>query len=272
MKLFYLFLRCLPIPLLKIIFRFFALLVYVALGNRRRITHENIKYAIGGDYKKLALKSYLYFADMVAVNVKFLEKREFFERNFTIEGIENYYEAKSKGKGVIFTTAHFGNWEMLVCGFAVLEEPINVMVRPIDAKSVDEVVEKARSSCGNRIISSRLSAFEFIRILKKGEALGILIDQAGGDGSFKVDFFSRKAKVSESVGVFCCKLGVPVLPAYLKEEGRKFTIVIEEAIECDPKKHKMDAVQEVMDRIYERFEEWIKKEPHKYFWMHNRWK
>ncbi len=272
MRFIYLLLKYLPLSVLRVFFRFIAILVYIGLEKRRKIAQENIRLAIGGNYKKIALKSYLYFADMVALNVKYLDDKRFFEKYFEIKGLENYVKAKAKKKGVIFTTAHFGNWEMLVCGFAVLQEPINVMVRPIDTKSVDDIVEKARSSCGNKILSSRLSAFEFIRLLKKGEVLGILIDQAGGDGSFKVDFFGRKAKVSESIGVFCCKLGVPVLPAYLKEEKKRFTIIIEEAIECDPKKPKMEGVKEVMEKIYRRFEDWIKKEPHKYFWMHNRWK
>ncbi len=273
MRLLYRFLKILPLWMLKGLFRFLSIIVYFALPKRRKIAQNNIKFAIGGDYKKLAFKSYLYFADMVAINVKYLGNRDFFEKRFTIVGYENYVKAKSKGNGVIFTTAHFGNWEMLVCGFAVLKEPIYIMVRPIDTKCVDDLVESVRASCGNRILSSRLSAFEFIRLLKRGNVLGILIDQAGGDGSFKVDFFSKKAKVSESVGVFCCKLDVPVLPAYLKEhDDGTYTIVIEDAIECDKDKVRMDAVQEVMDGIYKRFEKWIREEPHKYFWMHNRWK
>ncbi|AEA33415.1 lysophospholipid acyltransferase family protein [Hippea maritima] len=272
MRFVYGFLRLWPLCCLKALFRTVVLLVYLILSKRRRITQNNIRYAIGGDYKKLALRSYLYFADMVAFNVKYLQNRAFIEKHFNIEGYENYLKAKSLGRGVIFTTAHFGNWEMLVCAFAVLKEPINIMVRPIDNKSVDELVESIRSSCENKVLSSRMSAFEFIRMLKKGEVLGILIDQAGGDGSFKVNFFGRKAKVSESVGVFACKLGVPVLPAYLKEENNSFTIVIEKAILCDRDKPKREAIQEVMDRVYERFEAWIKSQPHKYFWMHNRWK
>ncbi len=268
----YRILRLLPLWFLKGLFRFLIFIVYIALPKRRRITQENIRLAIGGNYKRLALKSYFYFADMIAFNLKFLGNKDFIKKHFRVEGYENFLKAKSLGKGVIFTTAHFSNFEFLACGFSVLKEPMYIMVRPIDSKFVDNVVETVRESCGNKVLSSRLSAFEFIKLLKKNSVLGILIDQAGGDGSFKVEFFGRKAKVSESVGVFACRLKVPILPAYLKEENGIFTAVIEEPIMCDENKPRMEAVQDVMDRVYRRFEEWIKREPYKYFWMHNRWK
>ncbi len=262
-------LRAMPLSCLKGITRFAMLLVYVAVPSRRRIAEKNIEMAIGKDASKITLKTYLYFADMIAINIKYLGRKCFVER-IKIRGMENFEKAKSLGRGVIFTTAHFGNWEMLVCAFAMKKEPINVMVRPLDNRNLDKLVNRVRSSCGNRIISSRESAFTFIRILKRGEPLGVLIDQAGGDGSFKVEFFGRKAKVSESIALFSRKLGVPILPAYLRDDTLE--VIIEEPIIAPRTDDFEKDIANTMKKVYSRFEEWIRENPHKYLWMHNRWK
>ncbi len=272
MKLLFKILRSLPLPVLELITYSSMIAVYIALPKRRKLAEQNIRFAIGGNWKKTAFKTYLYFANMLAVNIKYLGDRDFVERHVKITGVENYRFAKSLGKGVIFTTAHFGNWEMMVCAFAFLYEPIHVMVRPLDNKSVDKLITEVRSSCGNKILSKRLSAFKFIEILRKGGVLGVLVDQASSDNTFKLDFFGRKARVNEGIAVFSHRLGVPILPAYIRENGRGYEVVIEEPILPNPDKSFKEDIEEIMKKVYSRFEEWIRKEPHKYFWMHNRWK
>ncbi len=265
-------LRKLPLPVLKSITSFSIMFVYLALPKRRRMAEDNIRLAIGGDYKKTALRTYLYFANMLAINIKYLGDEEFIKKHVKIKGIENYEYAKSLNRGVIFTTAHFGNWEMMVCAFALLYEPIYVMVRPLDNKSVDRLVESVRSSCGNKILSKRLSAFEFIRILRKNGVLGVLVDQASSNDTFRIDFFNRKARVSEGIGIFSHKLNIPILPAYMVELENTYEVVIEKPILPNVEENFRKDVEDIMKKVYSRFEEWIRREPHKYFWMHNRWK
>ncbi len=265
-------LRSMPLGFLKFISYFAIMVVYALLSKRRKLAQNNIKMAIGGNYKKIAFQTYIYFAKMIAVNIKYLGNKEYVKKNVKVTGIENYEYAKSLNRGVIFTTAHFGNWEMMVCAFAYLHEPIYVMVRPLDNKNIDELVEEIRSSCGNKILSKRASSFSFIKLLRKNKTLGILVDQASSDDSFKIDFFNRKARVSEGIGVFSHKLKVPILPAYMNENEGKYEIVIEKPILPENTDSFKKDVEEIMKKVYSRFEEWIRKEPEKYLWMHNRWK
>ena len=265
-------LRSLPLSILKFISYGVIMIIYIVMPRRRRLAQNNIKMAIGGNYKKTAIKTYLYFAKMIAVNIKYLGDKDFIKKHVKVTGIENYRYAKSLNSGVIFTTAHFGNWELMVCAFAFLYEPIYVMARPLDNKSVDNIIEEIRSSCGNIILSSRLSSFSFIKLLRKNKILGVLVDQASSDDSFKIDFFNRKARVSEGIGVFSHKLNVPILPAYMKEDKNGYEIVIEEPILPVKSDDFKKDVEEIMKKVYNRFEEWIRKEPEKYLWLHNRWK
>lgn len=272
MKFLYKVLKILPMPILLALFDCLAVVLYSALKKRRLIAQDNIKKAIGGNYKKTALKTYLYFAKMAAENVKYIGNEKYIREHLTIEG-EGYYDyAKSLNKGVIVVLAHFGNWEMMACAASFLKEKINIMVRPLDNRKLDEIIENARESCGSRVVSSRESTFRFIKMLKRNETIGILVDQAANEDSLKIDFFNRKARVNEGAAVFSYRLGTPVLPAYLEESEGKYTLVLEKPIICEHTDHFKKDMENMMIKIYSRFEEWIKHSPEKYLWMHNRWK
>jgi len=274
MKCIYRLLRLLPYSIIKAMFGFVAVLMYFALTSRRKIGLKNIELALGVDRakaKKILFNTYLYFARMVSLNVKHLGDKKFIEKHFRIEGLENFEEALSHNKGVMFTTAHFGNFEMLVCGFAILKRPINVMVRPLDNKALDKLVLDIRQSCGNRVVSARLSTFDFLKMLQDRQIVGILADQYGGSKGLEVEFLGRSAKSSEGIALLSYKNKTPILPAYLKEEGKTYTIVIQKPIYPTDEPFKQ-AIHTIMRSIYAEFEEWIKKEPTKYLWMHNRWK
>lgn len=51
-----------------------------------------------------------------------------------------------------------------------------------------------------------------------------------------------------------------------------YTIVIGDPIEADAELDKKEAIQNVTDKINIRLEEWIRKYPEEWFWLHNRWK
>src|SRR5215831_567443 len=58
------------------------------------------------------------------------------------EGLEHYTEAKRRGRGVLFATAHLGNWELSAFAHALMTEPMSIVVRPLDNPRLDDFVEK----------------------------------------------------------------------------------------------------------------------------------
>ncbi len=266
-------LKILPKPVLVGFFSFVSIVIYIILPRRRKLAVENIKNAIGGNYRKTAFKTYLYFAKMASDTIKYLGDEEYLKEHVSIKGLENYEYAKSLNRGVLFTTAHFGNWELMVCAFAVKVEPVTIIVRPLDNKALNKLVEQKRTNCGNRLFSSKDSnTFGLIKLLKKNGILGILTDQARRSDKIKIKFFNRDARVAEGIAVFAHKLKVPILPAYMKELDNGYEIVIEKPIlSHDADDYKSD-IKAIMEDIHKRYEDWIRQEPCKYLWMHNRWK
>jgi KDO2-lipid IV(A) lauroyltransferase len=61
------------------------------------------------------------------------------------EGLENYEAAKQAGRGVLVATGHLGNWELSAFSHALMTEPMNVMVRPLDNPLIDTLLESGRS-------------------------------------------------------------------------------------------------------------------------------
>ena len=48
------------------------------------------------------------------------------------DGFQNFAEARARGKGVLFLTAHFGGWEIGSFVHSLNGNPMNIVVRPLD--------------------------------------------------------------------------------------------------------------------------------------------
>ena len=110
------------------------------------------------------------------------------------EGLEHFHMAKAGGKGVLFATAHLGNWELSAFAHGMLTEPMNVVVRPLDNPKIDAMVTRLRTMTGNKVIEKKDYARGILRALGRNEAVGILIDQNTSlDEGMFVDFFGLQA-------------------------------------------------------------------------------
>jgi len=268
-------LRIFPKIFLKFLFVFLAFLLWWLIPSRRKIAINNIKHAFKKDdewTKKTAKRTYIFFADFITDCIKLLgtDKKKI-RKCVKIEGLENFLEAKEKNRGIIWVTAHFGNWEIMAYAFSLLIGKAYLVARPFDCKMLDRTVNKLRERGGNKVISSRENVVYFLDLLKQRVNLGILVDQDAGNKGMFVDFFGRKASASEGVALFSLRLNVPILPAYAVKKDGKFVFHIEPPVKVKGNNLK-EKIYNIMQFVYNRFEEWIKKYPHCYFWVHNRWK
>lgn len=222
--------------------------------------------------KKTAKRTYIFFADFITDCIKLLgaDKKKI-RKCVEIEGLENFLEAKEKSGSIIWVTAHFGNWEIMAYAFSLLIGEAYIIARPFDCKMLDRTINKLREKGGNKVISSRENTMYFLDLLKQRVNLGILVDQDAGSKGMFVNFFRRKASVSEGIALFSLRLNVPILPAYMVKKDGKFIFHIEPPVKVEGNDLK-EKTYNIMQFVYNRFEEWIRGYPHCYFWVHNRWK
>jgi len=73
---------------------------------------------------------------------------------FDVSGLEHVEKSKALGHGLIFFTGHLGvgAWELTSCATALLGHPFTVIARRLDNPKIEQLVERARTRCGNRTI------------------------------------------------------------------------------------------------------------------------
>jgi len=185
------------------------------------------------------------------------------------DGLEHYLEAKKAGRGILFATAHFGNWELSAFAHALMTEPMHIMIRPLDQPAIDRLVEDRRQLSGNQLIVKWDSARAVLRALHQNDAVGVLIDQNTSltEGVF-VDFFGTPACANTAFAKIAAKTGAAVILGYavwIESESRyvlKFHPPLE--ISGDPAAD--------TQRLHSLLEQVIRQHPGQWLWIHRRWK
>ena len=263
-----------PLPLARFLSLCYARLFDRALPRLRRIARVNLAFAlaakseaereriIDGVFRSIArlLVSFARFPQMNRKNIS---------KWIRYEGLEHFEEALKRGKGVLFATAHLGNWELSAFAHGLMTAPMNVMVRPLDNPHVDALVESRRALSGNRLIEKHEAARAVLQALKRNEAVGVLIDQnaALAEGVF-VSFFGVPACAGTAFAKLAAHSGAAVIPGFAlwSEHERRYVLRFYPPVEILG-----DAAADTQ-RIHSVFEGIIREYPDQWLWIHRRWK
>jgi len=185
------------------------------------------------------------------------------------EGFEHFARAREKGNGVLFATAHLGNWELSAFSHALLTEPMNVVVRPLDNPRIDAMVEQRRGLSGNTLLSKRDFARSIMQALRKNEAVGILVDQnAAADNGAFVPFFGKDACANLTFAKLAARSGAAVIPGFALWNAAEKRYVLK----FWPEVPMTGEAVEDTRRIQRAIEEAIREAPEQWLWIHRRWK
>ena len=191
------------------------------------------------------------------------------------ETAELYRRVKDEGRGVLITTGHLGNWELLVLGFAAIYEPISYLARPIDNLLVEEMALEIRTQFGNLPINKTNSALTAINLLRRGGILGILADVNAHpkEGVF-VPFFGFQACTTNGPAMIAIRAKALILPAFCvwDRDRRRYKFVHGPVIEpANTGDRKSDIVSTTAAYTAE-IEKMIREYPEQWMWIHKRWK
>jgi KDO2-lipid IV(A) lauroyltransferase len=196
------------------------------------------------------------------------------ERLADWEGRENLERAHGKGRGVLVTSGHLGNWEMvaLLQGWAGL--PMALVTRPLDNPLLEALLARGRRRSGNEIIHKRRAVRSVLRALRDGWTVALVIDQdfPQSDRIF-VDFFGRPAAAAPTLALLALRTGAPIVPVVglLGPRGR-YRIRYLPPIEPPAEGNREAGVLDIMSRCTALLEETIRAHPEQWLWMHRRWK
>jgi Kdo2-lipid IVA lauroyltransferase/acyltransferase len=201
--------------------------------------------------------------------------RELIDFNLDETSRELYRKNKETGRGVLITTGHLGNWELLVQGFAALYEPMAYLARPLDNPKIDAVLTVLRTRFGNDPINKTHSARRAITILREGGILGILSDVNAHpkEGVF-VPFFGVEACTAAGAAMLAIRADSWIYPTFCvwDKDSKKYKFVhgsVLEPVRTGDIKH--DVLQTT--KLYTaEIEGIIRQYPDQWMWIHKRWK
>jgi KDO2-lipid IV(A) lauroyltransferase len=203
------------------------------------------------------------------------ESPESWRKFVDCEGLERLAAARETGRGVILFTGHIGAWELSSFVFSVFDRPLGFLVRRIDNPKVEELVDRYRTSRGNRTIDKRFAAREMLQILRRGERLGILVDlnTLEREAVF-VDFFGTKAATTFLVAKLALRTGAHIFPAFTPwdDERKKFVFQVAEPLTIDSTGDETEDVRRLTQAMTGVVEDYVRRYPDQWLWIHRRWK
>jgi KDO2-lipid IV(A) lauroyltransferase len=179
-------------------------------------------------------------------------------------------QAQAEGRGILFLTPHLGNFDVAARHTAQIT-PMTVMFRPPRKAMLAPVLEAARNSAGVKAVPAAMQGVrDFVRALRRGEAVGMLPDQAPGVGEgVWAPFFGRPAYTMTLPGKLAAQTGVAIILSAGERlpGGRGWRIHhlrVTEPLPEDPA-----AQAALFNRAMETL---IRRFPSQYLWGYNRYK
>ncbi len=264
-----------PLPLANRLGSSYARMLDLALPRLRRVAMANLAMALP-DLDEAARRRIVneVFRSIGRLLVTFARFPQIDRTNVAdwirYEGLEHFAEAKRRGRGVLFATAHLGNWELSAFAHAwMAAEPMNVVIRPLDNPKIDALVERRRMLSGNRLIGKKEYVRGILKALAANEAVGILVDQNSSlaEGTF-VDFFGVPACAGTGFAKLAAHSGAAVIPGFALwiEEERKYVLRFYPPLEITG-----DAETDTRV-LQQQLESVIREYPGQWLWIHRRWK
>jgi Kdo2-lipid IVA lauroyltransferase/acyltransferase len=183
-------------------------------------------------------------------------------------GMEHYRQAKDAGQGVIFVTAHCGNWEASALAFGMRHDPLSIVVRHQRSATVTELLERMRVRYGNESILKDGSARKVLQVIRSGGVVGILSDIAVPQREgILTDFLGRPAWTTPMPAVIAQKTGCALLPGFIHREGERLVVVFSPPVATAG----LDTAA-ITARLAQSIEQQIASYPDEWFWLYHRWK
>jgi Kdo2-lipid IVA lauroyltransferase/acyltransferase len=263
--------RRMPLRLAHALARAYMRAFDLAVPRLRRVALRNLAVALPqADAKQVTDGVFASLARMLVAFSRFPDlHRDNIGEWIRYEGFEHFEEAKRRGRGVLFATAHLGAWELSAFAHALMAAPMHVVVRPLDNPFIDGMVSRHRTASGNTLIPKKDAARGIIRALKNNDAVGILVDQnvAEDEGVF-VDFMGVKACAGSAFARLAYHSGAAVIPGFAlwSETEKKYILRFYPLLEF-----KGD-VQADTQMLHTCLEKVIREYPDQWLWIHRRWK
>lgn len=253
-------------------------IAYMVDARHSRLALANLDLAFG-DTKTKAEKRRIARGSFKSLFLTFVELilipriMEDFDRRVEVRNPEGITRALQKKRGVIFLISHFGNWEIMAHACVRLGNRLASVGRPLKNPLIYGEIERLRCLNGAVVLKKKWIAREIIERLKNDWCVALLIDQYSGRHAPFVPFFGHPVSTTPAAALLAIKTGAAVLPVFdvRGRYGRHHIYVCDPVDVVSTGDGKSDIVENCA-RFNRVIEEWVRRHPDQWLWMHRRWR
>ena len=174
-------------------------------------------------------------------------------------------------QGLIFVTAHIGAWEL---GSQVMSRrfrPMLCVFKESPYEWVNRLLRSARECYGQRTVEKEGSIVRLFKELKKGGAVGLVMDQHGGSGGTPSRFLGKPCLSWDSAVMLSQRSECPIIVAGFLRHGQGYRVSYSDFIKF-PKKFRDEAERrEAVASVDDALSRLVEQAPEQWMWLGRRW-
>jgi len=270
----------LPRRVARLLAQLLAIATFWCFGKLRRVGVRNLQMALPNltakTRKRILRNVYIHLGWQL---VEFCRMTRYTPQNtrewMRTEGLEHYLAAQAKGKGVLVITGHLGAWELSSFYHSLMGHSMGMVIRRLDNRRLDAYVNDIRCMHGNFVLSKDDFGRGLLMAMREGKTVGILMDtnMTPPQGEF-VRFFGVQACTGTGLAHIARKTGAAVLPGFMFWEAseKRYVLRFGPEVEIPQTDDSASDILKGTQRCTAVIEEWIRRYPDQWLWIHRRWK
>ena len=253
---------------------------YVVWTAKRQIAKRNFAIVLGRPWTdpevaQVARRSFRNFAKYVVEIMRFpkLDVADF-ERLVNIDGWEHLRGALALGKGVIFVSIHFGNFEL--GGARISDEiPLNVIADELENQRLMDLLVGNRAHKNITLLSPDGAAKKVLGALRRNEMVGLMMDlgpRAQAFDTVDAEFFGTPTAFPAVAASLARVSGAPiVVSACVRRHDNTFTGIALPPIFVQRTKEAAEDVQRATQSIARGLEGFVSRWPDQWYIFRPMW-
>jgi KDO2-lipid IV(A) lauroyltransferase len=189
----------------------------------------------------------------------------------TPEDRQTLIDLDAMGLGVLFVTAHIGNFEFAAKRVAIEGRKLSVVARMDKNAVLADMFNNLRKDGGYQVLGRGNAAKPVIQCLRAGECVAMLPDQKSED--CWVPFFGKLSGTVAGPASIALRTGAPLIPCFdvrMTDDSHK--IVVMPRIDTTPTGDQAADVERIMTEVNAAIEKIIRQYPDQWLWLHDRWR
>lgn len=270
----------LPLKVAESIALFFADQYYRFNMKRRLIAQENIKRSgiatEQNEVEHIVRASFRNFALVAVESLKFGKyiNSDNWRDRVEVDIDQDVLDILANDKqGIVIVSAHLGNWEVAGKILSFLK-PVSAIARKMNNPYANRIMDNRNS--GNRvklIPKHGAGALTFLREIRRGNALTLLVDQHAHSGGIMVDFFGVPASTYPTPAFLHLRTKAPLIFGYCVRTGpMRFKVVAVDLSNLPAMGDRDKDVGVIIAALNKELEKAIRENPGQYLWAHRRWR